>query len=137
MRSREAAEALLDKLPEPAGWPGDVAVQGVHVTSSAPSWSFEDEAKRNAPVRIIPINTLYTTQPTVGREHVRKLLREPWSDLPLVMPWQGRWALQDGHHRITAAVLRGARLVKVRVVWPEDRLAPMGARRLPNLNLGF
>ena len=108
-------------LPEPPGWPGDVPTQGVHITRRAPFWSFTERSKARAPTQLVPLTALYSSQPTVGRELVHRLLREAWNSPPLIMPWEGRWAVQDGHHRITAAALRGADYVLCRIVQPSDR----------------
>jgi len=128
MRSLEQAEALLDQLAEVEGWPGDVPVQGPTVARNVPFYSFTQASKTSAPTKLIPISGMYTNQLSVDRELVRRMLREPWNSPPLLMPWEGRWAVQDGHHRITAAVLRGASGVVCRIVEPSDR-APYYAQK--------
>ena len=129
MRSREEAEALLDQLPDVEGWPGDVPVQGPTVARNAPFYSFTESSKANASTKMIPISGMYTSQLTVDRELVRRLLSDKWNASPIVMPWEGRWAVQDGHHRITAAVLRGASGVVCRVVQPSDRAPHYAEKR--------
>jgi hypothetical protein len=139
MRSLEEAEALLDQLPVVESWTGglpefekswtdDVPVQGPIVARNVPFYSFTEASKANAPTKLIPISGMYTSQLTVDRELVRRLMSEPWNAAPIVMPWEGRWAVQDGHHRITAAMLRGAAGVLCRIVQPSDR-APHYAQK--------
>lgn len=81
-----------------------------------------------APTQIVPLNSLTGIQRTVNSERLSGYLagdvksegRAPHSgmpkDLPVVVKMNGKLFLHDGHHRATAALLKGADSIRARVV---------------------
>lgn len=83
---------------------------------------------RNAPVVWISLGKLTATQPEVGREDVRPHVTNRrlvpvgatrgsgLIDLPVVVRYRDVYYIRDGHHRLTAARLRGESRARVRLV---------------------
>lgn len=83
-----------------------------------------------APVEHVPIKDLRAIQRSVNEERVHQYVKDPKTtptgkrapghgglvDLPLVVRVNGEMCLHDGHHRVTAAKLRGKTHVRARVV---------------------
>jgi hypothetical protein len=48
--------------------------------------------------------------------HVRRvacLVQQGWTDAIVIEPWMGNWPIQDGNHRLAAAVFRGDPSIEV------------------------
>jgi hypothetical protein len=141
-RSVEQAISLLRAIPggprisNPIRYAGASPIQG--------AFSNEEINRRiaAAPVRKVAIQSLVTGQQhTVSRGRVESYIRKPDLipkgahhpdhggpiDYPIVIRFQGkRWAW-DGHHRIMAATLSGARLIKARYVDLDEVSTDRGA----------
>lgn len=83
-------------------------------------WS--ERAWRAAPVERVPLDQLYATQNWVSlqglRRHARPGARPDGNTLPLVVAYQGRYWLHDGHHRAVCAIDRGERYLTAHVRRP-------------------
>lgn len=89
-----------------------------------------DEHTFKAPVETLPIDDLVARQRTVRRNHVEEFVRNPHlvkpghiapkkhmlDDHPVVVQYKDTLFIHEGHHRLTAAMMRGEEGVKVRVV---------------------
>ncbi len=62
----------------------------------------------------LPIRSMYATQKTVNPDFAKPLSNN--HELPFVLKKDGRYFVQDGHHRITAASEGGSETAKVRMV---------------------
>jgi hypothetical protein len=83
-----------------------------------------------APIRAVDVSTLVGIQHTVERSRVEQYLTDPaktrklgdkapggWLvDIPMVIHSEGTNFLWDGHHRATATMLLGAKLLRARYV---------------------
>lgn len=83
-----------------------------------------------APIRSVPVASLVAIQHTVNRARVAEYIENPKLvrkgtkhdehggvvDLPIVVRCKGTNYLFDGHHRLTAQQMRGAREIKARYV---------------------
>ena len=72
----------------------------------------------DVPARMVPIRELVATQTGVylhalSEDHGPAVGGDT---LPHVIAWGGRLYLEDGHHRVVRAALRGARVVEARVL---------------------
>jgi hypothetical protein len=66
---------------------------------------------------LVPVAQLVTTQRHLDLEALLTAGSRPGSDVyPLVVAWAGRMFLEDGHHKVTRAVLRGEAAVLARVL---------------------
>lgn len=78
------------------------------------------KAIKGAVVAEVQVSTLVASQSEVTwkglRQYKAKTPRNPASDLPLVIYEDGLNYIQDGHHRLVAAALRGDCSVRVRQV---------------------
>jgi hypothetical protein len=130
-RSTEQAISLLRAIPggpkisNPIRYAGPSPIQQ--------QFSNEDLNSRiaNAPIRKVAISSLVTGQQhTVVRGRVESYIKKPHLipegahhkhhggpiDLPIVMLFDGKRWLWDGHHRVMAETLLGARMIRARVV---------------------
>lgn len=78
--------------------------------------------KAGATEREMDITDLVATQKSVEVAQVKELIEDPSladdpeDGPPLLVTWQGRLLVGDGHHRISAALLRGERKMQVEYV---------------------
>lgn len=93
------------------------------------------ERIKKAPVTDVPIAGLHAIQHSVKRHRVKRYLEHPElqpdgktskehggpTDLPIVVQRKGLRVVFDGHHRTTAAILRGADQVRARFVDLDDK----------------
>ena len=74
-------------------------------------------------VEVVPTARLWASQSTVTEHGVDAYLRGVPGPLPVVFAESdGTYTIVDGHHRIVAALLRGAQAIRARVV-----TVPVGA----------
>lgn len=69
------------------------------------------------PPQYVPIRTLWATQPHL-HTHALTTTHTPThgtDDLPHVIHWAGEYYIEDGHHRIIRAALRGHSMIRARV----------------------
>lgn len=72
------------------------------------------------PPVLLPVSALWVLQDVDVVAATRKALGEPsWSGdpLPHVIDWDGRWWLEDGHHRLHVATMRAESHIWGRI-WP-------------------
>lgn len=85
-----------------------------------PRTGLSTRAWQQIPPVLLPITALWTTQDVDHAAVLRKLAGEPsWCGDPLlhVIDWDGRWWVEDGHHRLRARIMRADHHVWCRV-WP-------------------
>lgn len=90
----------------------------------------------DAPIAVVPVGQLNAIQRTINAERLQQHAtgsatmspRAPGSglprDLPVVVKIRGQLYIHDGHHRLTAAVLKGAPDARVRLVDLDADAAP-------------
>jgi hypothetical protein len=76
-----------------------------------PSWR---EAK--GPVRAVPLSKITTTQPHIERPAVAEYIATGDKKPVVLVEYEGQLYLRDGNHRASAALLRGDKTVKARIV---------------------
>ena len=115
---------IVDKLPiiETENWDDGTVVEWVE--SPFPKLNRKVELPRgqdsdNAPTDVVVLNNLHGSQTRVTKAGLRK---DAESDrkLPLVVQSNGIQYIQDGHHRLTKAKLRGDETTQVRLVKLDD-----------------
>ena len=82
-----------------------------------------------SPVQAVPLDGLHGIQTSVNRDEVKDFIKDPNSvprgkmsprhggpiDYPVVIQYRGERLIHDGHHRLTAALLRGEKTAMVRL----------------------
>ncbi len=63
----------------------------------------------------VPHRLMVTGQARVTHAGVKHYMDNPSTELPEVDLWQGRYIIQDGHHRIVADILRGSPTTRCQV----------------------
>ena len=135
---KEQVLARIEALPDVAGRPGRVAVpfpvedHAAYVARIKGARIFK--RAEDAPVRDVPLTDLSSIQASVGRTRLIAHALDPrftppgtrspenggLVDLPVLVKADGLTYIHDGHHRATAAALRGEPTVKARVVTLPD-----------------
>jgi len=128
-RDVDRAVAFVESQPEVPGWSGDVAIATIPFDARLPHRSHPDRG--SYPIQSVPVAELLATQHVVGRESVLYLLRHGWDEPILVSRKEGRWAIEDAHHRAYAASLLGERSILARVAPP-----PVSQARVQETSLG-
>ncbi len=110
-----------------AGIPYDQPA-AARVDAASATW---DRASTTAPFREVPLAGLRALQRTLGPESVTHFLRHP--DAPadtavMVLRFDGRDYVTNGHHRVAAAKLRGDRTIRARYLDVDARAASRGPR---------
>lgn len=97
---------------------------------------FTQREADNAPTVVIPINKLLATQTWIRKERLRSELEDepdpyPGGSLPLVVKEAGQYYIQDGHHRLKIARMRGEKTAEVRLIDHDKKIkAASHGRRL-------
>jgi hypothetical protein len=91
--------------------------RGVAATRDWPATGMSSQLWLTLPAATVVISELVLTQPGV----LFRALIEPGipvggDPLPHVIRWQGRMYLEDGHHRITRALIDGHQTIEARVL---------------------
>jgi hypothetical protein len=87
-----------------------------HGVMHAAGWWLLRALARRAPVVEIALADLVATQDGVAVGTLDGMATTPPSDPPLIVRWRGVNYLNDGHHRATAAWLRGETRIAVRLL---------------------
>jgi len=66
------------------------------------------------------IDQLTPTQYVVDTYGVIEYLKNRHTDPPLVAQYNGHWLLLDGHHRVSAEVIRGAKTIAAEELYFKD-----------------
>jgi hypothetical protein len=135
--SRQKAEQALARMPQSTTGHG-TAVPFPYVDREAFKKAHDNAtinaAIEKAHVTTVPLEGLHAIQHSVKPKRVLQYLDEPHLrppadlhpaaktpvDFPVVMDWKGRRLIWDGHHRLTAAKLSGAKEANVRLVRFDD-----------------
>lgn len=133
-RDVDRAVVFVESQPEVPGWSGDVAIATIPVDERLPHRSHPDRG--SYPIQSVPVAELLATQHVVGRESVIYLLRHGWDEPILVSRQEGRWVIEDGHHRAYAASLLGERSILARVAPPPVSQTREGAAFRKGTRLG-
>lgn len=89
-----------------------------------------NEAIEKAPIKSVPLTGLHAIQHSVKASKVKDYISEPDAvpkgardpkhkglvDYPIVIEWDGKRFIHDGHHRLTALKLSGKKAAKMRLV---------------------
>lgn len=79
-------------------------------------WDKQDPRLLTAPLVRIPLNQIYATQRTIEAENLHKFLQQPeLGGAPVVTRTEAGYAIIDGHHRLSAARIRGEQHAEVRL----------------------
>jgi hypothetical protein len=94
--------------------------RGVAATRDWPATGMSSQRWLTLPATTVAIAELVATQPGV----LFQALLEPGEPvggdpLPHVIHWQGRMYLEDGHHRVTRALIDGHHTIEARVLTVE------------------
>lgn len=85
-------------------------------------------SEMNLPVETIPFSKMYQNQPQLDRDQIDRLMKlsvskisairdtTTSSDIPYVIKFNGKYQIQDGHHRLSALWAKGVKSAKVRVL---------------------
>jgi len=131
-QGEKPAERLLEQMPRsetdhgakvPLPFADRKAIKDKHSNKEI------NKAIAKAPVKKVQIKDLYAIQHSVKPERVREYIRNPETipgkrhpeahtptDHPVVIRQGGKSYLWDGHHRVTARILRGKTDTNARVV---------------------
>jgi ParB-like chromosome segregation protein Spo0J len=77
---------------------------------------FTAKPNRNIPVRTVSVTKLMPSQNNYDHDKVESMARNPVDKPPLVARHKGHYTVLDGHHRASAAILRGDKTIRVKVV---------------------
>lgn len=97
--------------PTETGW---IFKDVAHPKMDPGDWRMVNYLK-NEPLEVeLPIRSMYATQKTVNPDFAQPLSNN--RELPFVIKKDGKYFVQDGHHRLTAASEGGSETAKVRMV---------------------
>jgi hypothetical protein len=127
--ARANARARVLAQPEAEGWPGDVHLEQIPLVPPRLGRSFSAEVKDRAAVVEVPLTALRAIQTTVEREHVLRLVEtmgapgtRPTPPILLTRWKDGTYVIQDGHHRVYAALLLGRTRLPAKILpWPPGK----------------
>lgn len=128
--AQRKAIARLDRMKAIRLLPDLVGNSMPHASKRDYGNRVSEEQRTAAPVTDVPIAGLHSVQEGVYRERVRQYLLHPemldqpgrrnrggyTTDVPIVVEYQGKRYLHDGHHRVVAARMLGEDTVRARVV---------------------
>ena len=105
----ETVARVPGRLPERGMMPSPFPVTNYHIPLH--------QNFVNAPVRRVSLHNLHATQRTVDADNVRRFIDDPTlGGKPIVANLDGTLTIVDGHHRLTAAKLRGETYALAHVV---------------------
>lgn len=114
-------QRILTILREAEWQPGTLPDRGIMpvpfpVLYQHQTWDKRDPRLVNAPLARIPLRDVHATQRTVEAETIAKFLQQPdMGGPPVVTRTETGYAIVDGHHRLTAAKIRGEQTALVRI----------------------
>jgi hypothetical protein len=129
--SEEPLQKMTGHLPKRGEMPVPFPVLDHH-------FLYDKEAPRSvdALIRRVPLSSLYATQETIDPDNVRNFLVDPTiGGYPLVTPHEQGYAIVDGHHRLSAALMRGEMSALVHVTEDAPAMAA-GNGQIAGLGVG-
>lgn len=105
----EAVDLHHGALPDRGAMPTPFPVLDRHIPN--------DPRFATAPLRRVPLHLIQATQHTIDAENVKKFIDDPaLGGKPIVALHDGGYAIVDGHHRLSAARMRGETYALAHVV---------------------
>ena len=106
---KEAVPTAPGSLPDRGLMPTPFPVLDQHIPN--------DPRFLDAPLRRVPLHLVHATQRTIDAENVKKFIDDPMlGGKPVVALHDSGYAIVDGHHRLSAARMRGETHVLAHVV---------------------